>query len=326
MKRLKNLMPRVTDRDNLRLAYAKTARGKRQSWGFLEFKEYEDANLRLIQEELRDGAYRLGEYRQFEIREPKPRLISALGFKDRLVQHALMNVIAAPFDRLLLPYTFACRTGLGTHAGVRHLQSRLRQGRATHYLQTDFRAYFASIDRAILHRLYARTIGCQWTLDVLARIVPTTGRGLPIGSLTSQHAANLYANDLDRFIHFDLKPLGWARYMDDMIVLGDDADALHEHRHRLEALAEQTRGLAFSRWKVAPVSRGIDFLGYRLWPRHKLLRKRSVARAKQRIRRDLAHGASDRLARFLPAWIGHATWADTHHLIRWLEDRYAITC
>lgn len=324
MQRLKHLMPLITSDANLQLALRKTARGKRQSWGFLDWNEYGQANLARLQVELCDGGYIPSPYRHFMVFEPKPRPISAVTFKDRIVHHALMNVIGPTFDRALLPYTFACRDGLGTHAGVRHIQSLLRKTGATHYLQTDFRQYFASIARAILHELFAAKIACHWALDLLARIVPVSGHGLPIGALTSQHSANLYAGDLDRLVHFDLKPLGWARYMDDMVLLGDDAATLREYKTRLETRALETRDLHLSRWRIAPISAGIDFLGFRIWPTHKLLRKRSVTRAKRTIAHCLAHGEPDRMARFLPSWLGHARWADAHHLLTWLETRHAL--
>jgi hypothetical protein len=211
---------------------------------------------------------------------------------------------------------------LGTHAGVRHIQALLRKTGATHYLQTDFRAYFASIGRARLHAIIARTIGCRATLDLLARIIPPAGIGLPIGALTSQHGANLYASAIDRLIHVELQPLGWARYMDDIIVLGTDSAALRGCFERIQQVAHHDRGLAISRWRIAPVAAGIDFLGYRIWPHHKLLRKRSVTRAKQTIARHLASGDRAALQAFLGAWLGHARWADSHNLLAWLEHRH----
>ena len=125
-KKQRNLIDRITSLDNLRDAYHKTAKGKRLTWGYLEFKEFAEANLLAIRDELQDGAYKIGEYRTFTIYEPKARLISALDFKDRLVQHALCNVISPIMEATLLPYTFACRPGYGTHAGVRHVQAMLR--------------------------------------------------------------------------------------------------------------------------------------------------------------------------------------------------------
>lgn len=326
MKRMRNLMPLVTSDANMAEALRKTAKGKRQSWGFLEWREYGEHNLKLLQEELRDGGYEQSPFRHFTIYEPKPRPISAVEFKDRIVHHALMNVIGPPLERTLLPYCFACREQLGTHAGIKHIQSQLRKTGATHYLQTDFAKYFPSIQRATLHSLFAAKISCRWTLDLLARIVPRNGFGVPIGALTSQHAANLYGNLLDRLIHFAMSPLAWARYMDDIVILGNDPIELRDQRDQLAEAAQRERGLSLSRWRIAPINAGIDFLGFRIWPAHKLLRKRSVTRAKRKIARYIRQGEHDRLARFIPSWLGHAQWADAHHLIAHLEQRHAITC
>ena len=128
------------------------------TWGYLEFKEYAEANLLLIQQELVNGSYKIGPYREFTIYEPKARLISALDFKDRLVQHALCNVISPIFDRGLLPYTFACRVGMGTHAGVRHVQAMLRSGGYKYFLKTDFAKFFPSVNRARLHEMIVKKI------------------------------------------------------------------------------------------------------------------------------------------------------------------------
>ena len=190
-KRHRNLIHQIAHIDNLRDAYYKTARGKRQTHGYLEFKEYAEANLLLLQEELQDGAYSIGEYRTFTIYEPKARLISALDFKDRLVQHALCNLVAPIMEKALLPWTFACRVGKGTHAGVKHVQAALRSTGTKYYLKTDFSKFFPSVRRSDAHDLYERRIACRKTMAIIDEIIPPVGVGIPIGSLTSQLTANL---------------------------------------------------------------------------------------------------------------------------------------
>ena len=150
-KKYRNLYSDIVSWENLCLAYKQTARGKKKTWGYLEFKEYDKANLRTLQSELIEKTYRVGEYRCFTIYEPKARQISALDFKDRLVQHALCNVISPIFERAFLPFNYACRVGYGTHNGVKHVQSMLRKHGFKYYLKTDFSKYFPSIDHAILH-------------------------------------------------------------------------------------------------------------------------------------------------------------------------------
>jgi retron-type reverse transcriptase len=325
-KRHGNLIEQIADIGNLSDAYYKTSKGKRQTWGFLEFKEYSAKNLLTIQEKLMDGAWEQGEYRHFTVYEPKPRLISALDFKDRLVQHALVNVIGPIFDATLMPYTFACRKGMGTHAGVKHIQAELRRTQATHFLKTDYSKFFPSIDREILHGLIERKIKCRRTLDLIAKIVPPTGCGLPIGSLTSQLFANIYGGVIDRHIHFGLGARHWARYMDDIVILSSNPYELRHWFESIEQASKEHLGLGISKWQVSPINQGINFLGFRIWPRHKLLRKRSVIGAKRKIKRYLKHGNQESLGKFIASWRGHAAHADTCNLFNHLEKNYGINC
>lgn len=323
-KKKRNLIDTITSMDNIRLAYAKTAKNKKQSYGYLEFKEYAEVNLLRIQQELQDGGYRIGEYREFTIYEPKARLISALDFKDRLVQHAVCNVVAPIFERALLPYTYACRVNMGTHAGVRRVQALLRHAQPKMFLKTDYARFFPSVDRATLHEIIERKIDCAATLQILRDIVPPNGRGLPIGSLTSQLFANVYGGVADRHLHFTLGQRMWTRYMDDIVVLGDDRAPLMDAFRSLNDFSLDKLKLRVGKWSLAPVSRGVNFLGYRIWPTHKLLRRDSVLRAKRKIARYLAHQDLDALGKFVASWAGHARWADAHNLVRWLEDRHQI--
>lgn len=296
------------------------------TYGYLEFKEYAEANLVLVQEELRDGAYTIGPYREFVIYEPKARLISALDFKDRLVQHALCNVVAPIFERGFLPYTFACRKGFGTHSGVRHVQAVLRHTKAPYFLKTDYSKYFPSVDREVLHGMIERKIDCLKTLEILREIIPPTGKGIPIGSLTSQLFANVYGNAADRFVHFDLGHRHWARYMDDIVILGDDPDKLHADFDKLNQYSMDTLRLHIGKWQISPTRRGVNFLGYRIWDTHKLLRKDSVLRAKRKVSNFIQHNDMEGLQRFVASWSGHAQWANVHNLTNWMENRYGITC
>lgn len=318
-------MERIASTENLRDAYRKTAKGKRRSLGFLMFREYDELNLLRLQEELLDGGYRVGQYRCFTIHEPKPRNIMALEFKDRLIQHALVNVIGPFFDASFLPYTFACRTGYGTHAGVKHVQSAMRKTGERYYLKTDFRKYFPSISREILHRLFEEKIACRATMGLIREIIPCSGHGIPIGSLISQIGANLYGSQLDRFVHFTLKPKAWARYMDDVVILGGDANLLRNYFLRIQEFASDNMQLEISRWHVSPISAGVNFLGYRIFRDYKLLRKSSVAEAKRKIRCAIEHKDIETLRRFYTSWSGHAGWADSHNLVTWMENRYEIS-
>lgn len=320
-RRYRNLIGKITSPGNMLAALRLTASGKRLTAGYLDFKEYGALNLAELAREMADGRYRSGEPHQFHVFDPKLRLITALPFRDRVAQQALCLVIAPLFDRAMLPRAFACRPGKGTHAGVVMLQSDLRResrdGKPLYFLKTDFSAYFASIQRDVLWRLIDAKISCGATLRLIEAMVPRAGTGLPIGSLTSQIFANLYTGaTLDRHLQQTLGERLWYRYMDDLVVLGRSSDHLRRVRNSIEKFSRDELGLRFSKWSIAPVNRGVNFLGYRIWATHKLLRRDSVTRARRKIAAYRAAGDHKRLTKFLAAWLGHARWADSRNLIK----------
>ena len=128
----------------------------------------------------------------------------------------------------------------------------------------------------------------------------------------------------DRFIHYDLGHRDWARYMDDIVILGDDQDALMDSFLRLNDYSMNELDLRIGKWQISPVSRGVNFLGYRIWPEHKLLRKDSVIRAKRKVAAFVEHGDTEGLSKFMASWSGHMRWASTYNLTKWMENRYGL--
>jgi RNA-directed DNA polymerase len=320
-KKYRNLIGAITADDNMREALRLTSRGKRLTPGYLEFKEFSAFNLAQLAADMRQGAYVQGEPHEFCIFDPKHRVISALPFRDRVAQHAVCRIIAPIFERTFLPRSYACRKGKGTHAGAIHLQADMRRliaarpGEPLRFLKTDFSRYFASIDRAVLWRCIEAKISCEGTLRLIEAMLPRTGIGLPIGNLVSQIFANVYGGVVDRHLQQDLGERHWFRYMDDLVVLGHESEHLRAVKVSIEDLSRERLGLRFSKWSIAPASRGVNFLGYRIWPTHKLLRRDSVKRARRKIAAYRANGDDERLSKFLAAWSGHARWADSRNLM-----------
>jgi len=332
-KKFRNLFGRITAEENLFDAYRRTAMGRRDTAAYLEFKEYASVNVARLRLELMDGSYRQGPLRQFTVYEPKARLISALSFRDRIAQHALVNVIGAIFEATLLPRTYACRNGMGTHAAVTAVQACLRRMGREHtqvvVLKTDFAKYFPSINRSVLHGLISKKISCAATLRLIEVMLPKHGCGLPIGCLTSQLFANVYGGVVDRYLQ--ARRVEWFRYMDDIVVIGPDRLALLALKDDMERFAAERLGLRLSKWSVAPAARGINFVGYRTWHDYKLIRRSSVVRARRRLQWLAENGTDGAGGRFAAAWRGHTQWANAHHVrislnmadnnIRWpMED------
>jgi hypothetical protein len=179
----------------------------------------------------------------------------------------------------------------------------------------DFSKYFASIDRVVLHGEIKRKVSCRATLELITTFLPETGKGLPIGNLTSQLFANIYGHVLDRYLTHTLRIKNWLRYMDDTVVFAHSREALAVLQAGLQWFCESQLMLKFSKWSIGPITQGLDWLGYRIWPSHKLLRKQSVIAAKRKIIKYRTRGDDLALERFIAAWRGHAQWADSFNLL-----------
>jgi len=277
--------------DNLLLAYRKASKGKRGQPNVAAFEYRLEDNLLHLQRQLLEKAYQPGKYHSFHIHDPKKRLISAAPFRDRVVHHALCNLIEPIFERSLIFDSYANRIGKGTHRALHRATQFAR--RFKYVLPCDIRQFFPSIDHAILRRILARKVddpGVLWLIDqILASGVgvlseeyemvyfagddPSTGsgqglfaanrpRGLPIGNLTSQFWA-------------------WPR----------------------------------------PVNEGFPFLGFTIYPTHRRLKRRrgiAFARRLRRLREDYAGNRIpfERLDASLKGWVNYVHHGDTWGLRR----------
>lgn len=311
----RNLFNQISDRSNLWQAYRNASNRKRNSYGYLLFRQYEAANIENMIEQLDSGTYCPGEHNVFYVYEPKERKISALPFLDRIVQHSLYSAINPVFEKTFLPSSFACRKGKGTHRGVKYVQSIVRKSPDNSwFLKLDFKSYFHSIDREILWKEIDKKIKCRKTLELLEKFHPREGKGLPIGNLTSQLLANIYGNILDRYLQHELKVKYWARYMDDTVIFRSSREELVEIHNKLTEFVSANMCLRWSKWSIKPVSSGINFLGYRIFKKYKLIRKDSVRRAKRKIKKYRKHGDTEKLNKFVASWSGHIQWADSYNL------------
>ncbi len=341
MKRLAGLWERIVAFDNLLLAYRKARRGKGRRPAVALFCLRLEQELLALQRELESGAYRPGAYRQYTIYERKPRLISEAPFRDRVVHHALLNVIEPPLDRRFIPDSYACRQGKGTHAAVDRYQCWAQRYR--YAFKLDIARYFPSIDHPMLKDKLRARIKDRRTLDLLELIIDSSPEsqdpvfwfegddlltplerraGIPIGNLTSQFFANLYLDDFDHFIKERLGIRAYLRYVDDMVVLDDDKVRLHELKQTIsERLARERLRVHPRKAHIMPVATGIDLLGYRVYPNKRRLRNDNGHRFARKLRSFARGYAAGRLAwdDFNPAvqsWIGHASRADTLGLRR----------
>jgi hypothetical protein len=288
MRRANHLFERVVERDNLRLAVHKALRGKRSKGNAQAFVARLDQNLDEMRSALLGANFPLGVYHQFTIFDPKERLITAPCFRERVLHHAIMNVCEPVFERWLIADTFACRKGKGRIVALERARTFSR--RFPFFLKIDIRKYFDSISQPILTARLRRIFKDGRLLVLLDRIVAAyetaPGRGLPIGSLTSQHFANFYLGWFDRFVKEDLSVRGYVRYMDDCALWGKSPAELRDRLAAVRAFLATSLDLEL---KANPYinrsAHGLDFLGCRMFPGRLELNRRSRVRFRRKLKR-----------------------------------------
>lgn len=285
-----NLWSRLISFENLYRAYTEARRGKRYTHAALRFSGDVEENLINIQNHLIWKSWAPGKPREFVVMEPKRRQIQAPPFCDRVVHHALVQVVEEHFERKFIFDSYACRTGKGTQAAVARTQHFMRVakrnwGDGCYVVKADISRYFASIRHPILLAEIERAISDKDVLWLWRKIVAGYGHehgvGLPVGALTSQLGANIMLNRLDHFAKDHLGLKHYVRYMDDFVVIVKDKQ---EAVKTLELLAGEVRDLGLElnpKTAIHPWQRGIDFAGYRIWPTHILPRKRNIKRARR---------------------------------------------
>jgi len=272
MKRIGHLFEKVINFENLLQATRQAASGKKEQIRVAHFLFHLETELLQLQRELAQNIWQPSGFRIFEIREPKQRRISAADFRDRVVHHALCNILEAIFDKRLIFDSYACRRGKGSHQAVKRAQMFCR--RYPYYLKCDIRKYFDSVDHTVLKGILRRILKDWQVLNVLDKIIdhplPGTlpGKGLPIGNLTSQHFANLYLGELDHELKDKQGINLYFRYMDDMLLFAASKKELHSMLGRMEDFLKLYLQLSLkpSATKIAPVTEGISFLGFRIFP------------------------------------------------------------
>lgn len=324
MKRAGNLLGRIAEPENLRLAYLKAARGKRGKAEAIQFAARLDENLRALRGQILAVEPDVGHYHFFTVHEPKERTICAASFPERVLQHALMNVCEPVWERFAIFDSYACRTGKGLHRAVRRAQEFA--SRFPWHLKLDIRKYFDSIPHEPLLRLLERRIKDKAVLRMVAAIVGTysaaPGRGLPIGNLLSQHLANFYLGHLDHWIKETLRVRGYVRYMDDFILWADDKAGLQGHLKAICGfLAVELQLDLKDNVQLNRSARGVPFLGFRIFPRRLTLgphARRRFARKVCGYEKEYLEGnwSEADLQRHAGALLSYVGFADTLQLRR----------
>jgi len=331
MRKIDNIYPKIISKENLYRSAYMAARGRRYRDTTADFNFCLEEEIGKLHEELSAKTYRHGKYRLFSIYEPKERKIAAAPFRDRVVHHAVHDIIEPIIDKTFIYHSYACRKDKGTHKAVDKAQSFLRANRFCFH--GDIKKYFHSINYILLKGILRMKIDDKDTLWLLDEIVDSAvslqgaetlspslrghevpeasglaarqaipkarllrwpcspsrndGQGLPIGNLTSQFFANLYLNELDRFVKFDLKHRYYIRYMDDFLIFDYDKTALKDVKDKIGKFLRDSLSLELHAGKsqIYKTGNGIKFLGFRIYKDHRRLASDNVRRFRKRLKK-----------------------------------------
>ncbi len=351
-----SLLHQVTQWENLLLAFRKAAKGKRDKSGTARLEARFADELLILQAELETDAYLPGGYVHFYIHEPKRRKISAAPFRDRVVHHALCNVIEPLFERGFIDDSYANRRGKGTHRAIDRFQ-RFAQ-RYPYVLRADIVQHFAAIDHEILLQTLIRRLPENSVSSLIEKIVASgrgvldqeyqmhwfagddllaacRPRGLPIGNLTSQFWSNCYLDPFDHFVKRQLRCRAYLRYVDDFALFSDDKRELWEWKQAIiDRLARYRMTIHETACQVMPTNCGNPWLGFVIFPNHRKLKARKARYASRHLahRYDAWYDGNISFAELdasVSGWVNHVRFADTwglrKHVFRNLaaRNRYA---
>jgi retron-type reverse transcriptase len=332
MKSYENIFTKICSFQNLILAYKKARKGKTKRNYVIAFEDNLYLNLLQLQKELLNQTYKPKELETFVLRDPKTRKISKSDFRDRVVHHAVNNIIEPIFDKTFIYDSCANRKGKGTIFALKRLDKFKRKvtynlHKEAFCLKADIRHYFQEVNQEILLNIIKRKIKDKRAIWLIKEILENYnsgfyGKGMPLGNLTSQFFANLYLNELDYFVKHELRAKYYIRYVDDFVILHSSKGQLEFWKSQIEIFLGRELKLELhpDKSKIISLSKGIDFVGFRNFYYHRWLRKRNIRMIKLKIRlfnnREIS---CEKFAEIFQGWIAYAIWANTFKLRKNVE-------
>ncbi|VAW31685.1 Retron-type RNA-directed DNA polymerase [hydrothermal vent metagenome] len=331
------LFAQLASWNNLLFAFHNASRSKRKQPNVAAFEHHLEDNLWQLHNELQQGIYHPGGYHSFFIHDPKRRLISAAPFRDRVLHHALCQLIQPPFERSFIAHSFANRLGKGTHAARQQCQTFCR--RYSYALQCDIRQFFPSIDHTILENCLTKKVKDEKIMRLIQLILQSgkdvlreqysmvyfpgddlfaisRPRGLPIGNLTSQFWANVYLNPFDHFVKRQLRCKAYLRYVDDFLLFSDSKKQLWSWKQQLEQFLRKLRLTIHPGSHPRPVNEGIPFLGFQIFPHRIRLKPRNGYNYQRKFKQMLLQYQNgeisfDQMTASVQGWVNHSRYGNT---------------
>ncbi|MCX6760369.1 MAG: reverse transcriptase/maturase family protein [Candidatus Nealsonbacteria bacterium] len=277
--------------DNLLLAWQEFIRGKRNKKDVQSFSFNLMDNILSLHYDLKNSKYKHGGYECFKMNDPKPRIIHKASVRDRLLHHAVYRILYPFFDKTFISDSFSCRNNKGTHKAINRFREYAyivskNNTKTCWVLKCDIRKFFASVRRDILINILKEHILDEDIINLLKEIILSfEPNGLPLGNLTSQLFANVYMDEFDQFIKRDIKVSYYIRYADDFVILSENESYLKDMIKPISKFLNNELKLILHPKKIfiETISSGIDFLGWKHFFGHRILRKTTKLRMLKNI-------------------------------------------
>lgn len=304
MKRIGYLYQEIISIENIELADAKARKGKGWQYGVRIHDRNKKRNIHALHQMLLNKTFKTSKYTVFKVFEPKEREVYRLPyFPDRITHHAVMNVLEPIFLSVFTSDSYSCIKGKGIHAAANAVKIALQDKQATQYcLKLDIKKFYPSINHDILKALLRRKFKDNDLLWLLDEVIDSA-TGLPIGNYLSQFLANFYLTYFDHWIKEEKRVKYYFRYADDIVILSASKSELHQILYDIKQYLSNELNLTVKEnYQVFPVAaRGIDFVGYKFYNTHTLLRKR----IKQNFCRMLKSKKNDASIASYKGWAKH---------------------
>jgi retron-type reverse transcriptase len=348
----KNLYEKLCSYDNLLLAFKKAKKRKSRKGYVIKFESNLENELKQLQIELISSTYGPRPLKTFIVRDPKTRKISASNFRDRVVHHALCNVIEPIFEKIFIYDSYANRKGKGTLAALKRFDEFKRKishnGRLvknsvdnprvrSYVLKADIKHYFDTVDHEILIRILRKKIADERVIQLIKRILTNhktkiLGKGMPLGNLTSQFFANIYLNELDYFVKHNLKAKYYLRYVDDFVILHPSKEVLEDYKEKVNQFLEEDLKIELhpEKSKIIPLAQGVGLLGFRVFYYHKLMKKSNILKMKRKVelfkmQYRIAQISLDQIKHSFNGWSGYAMQGNTYKLRKEIAEELPIS-
>ncbi len=332
-----NIFEQIVSPENLFSAWDVFKQDKRNRPDVSQFEWRLEENIFQLHRELARKTYRHGPYEGFYIKDPKQRHIHKATVRDRILHHAVFSVVNPIFEPTFIPTSFSCRVGFGTHKGVEVLEEITRKvsrnnAHPCFVLKCDVRKFFDSVDHEILLSIIKkriRDIDALWLLEVIVRSYESgPGKGIPIGNLTSQLFANVYMNELDQFVKHRLKIKHYVRYTDDFALVSENAEELKKLIPPISEFLENELALKLHPNKsiLRSICQGVDFLGYVIFPKHRLIRSKTKHRMFRKLEKRMEEYRNGNITKLtfeqsLQSYLGVLSHANTYTIREELLNR-----